>query len=70
MAILNYKVVDKEKEAAEKRKQEELANKNKAMRASKQAVVNNAMLTKVPSAQPVPNQAANPQVQQGWGGVK
>lgn len=65
MAVLRYKVdVQKQNEAKQDKQM-----KDKQIRASKQATVNNAMMTKVPSAVPAQQIQQNPAQQQGWGNV-
>lgn len=65
MAVLRYKVDVKQQE----QKQQDKQMKDKQIRASKQATVNNAMMTKVPSAVPAQQIQQNPAQQQGWGNV-
>lgn len=71
MAILNYKIVPKKEDEAKLQQQQEAQKKEaqaKSLRASKQSVVNNAMLTKVPDNNPT--QTAPTSQAQGWGGTQ
>lgn len=63
MAILNYNVIERKNK--QQLEDDEAKRKQKAIRASKQSVVNNAMMTKVPSQSP--QGAIQQPTKQGWG---
>lgn len=71
MAILNYKVVDQKKQTEEEALNQLAKQKDRNLKASKQATVNGAMLERIPSQ--IPPNTGKPQPNQsdkGWSGVK